>query len=106
MELSDVIIVGAIVIEIVNTILLLLLTKVFWDNYRELRSPFTKGLLLFSSALILKSIFTLVYYLTYYIVLRSFIQDQFNISPVGIAPFVINLFECFALIMLLRVTRK
>lgn len=104
MELSEIIWLVSIVIEVVNLVLLLVLTRLFWNNYRRLRSPFTKGLLLFSSAFFLKSFIT-IFYLG---AVRYVLQDLniTEVSPPLIIPLAFNIFESIALIALLSVTRE
>ncbi len=101
MDLQDV---GALIplgIEIVNLCLLLVLMHTFWTNYRRLRSPFTRGLLLFVIAFFLQSLLSIGYF--------TFII--FNLTPgdnnfPGLLPFAFNIFETFALVVLIRVTKE
>jgi hypothetical protein len=92
----------ALGIEMFNIILLLVLMQIFWSNYRRLKSPFTQGLLLFVIAFFLKSVVSLGY-LGFIIITNE--PDESSL-PVGILPFVFNIFESIALIMLIRVTRE
>lgn len=104
MELSEIIWLVSIAIELVNLLLLLVLTRLFWNNYRRLRSPFTKGLLLFSSAFFLKSLITIGYLGAVRYVIRDLNITQ--VSPPLIVPLAFNIFECIALVALLSVTRE
>ncbi len=88
-------------IEIVNLVLLLILMHAFWVNYRRLRSSFTRGLLLFVIAFFLKSILSIGYYgfILYYI------SSDVNFPGVILLS-LFNIFETFALVVLLHVTRE
>ena len=88
-------------IEIVNLVLLLVLMHAFWINYRRLKSSFTRGLLLFSIAFFLKSILSIGYF--GFILYNIAPDDHF---PERFLPFVFNIFETIALIVLIRVTRE
>ncbi|WP_019178542.1 hypothetical protein [Methanomassiliicoccus luminyensis] len=89
-------------IEVVNIALLLVLMHTFWTNYRQLRSPFTRGLLLFVTAFLLKSILYLGFF-------ASLAYDQIyggRPLPDDDVFFIFNIFETIALIILIRVTRE
>jgi hypothetical protein len=88
-------------IEMVNLVLLLVLMHTFWVNYRRLRSSFTRGLLLFVIAFFLKSILSIGY--LGFILYNFTPNDHF---PGGFLPFVFNIFETVALVVLIRVTRE
>jgi hypothetical protein len=88
-------------IELVNLVLLLVLMHTFWVNYRRLRSAFTRGLLLFVIAFFLKSILNIVYF--GFILYNATPGEH---APVGFLPFAFNLFETFAIVVLIRVTRE
>lgn len=47
----------AAIIGIGNICLLLVLFKIYWQNYREIKSKFNMGLLFFAAFLILQSLF-------------------------------------------------
>lgn len=47
----------AAIIGIGNVCLLLVLFKIYWQNYREIKSKFNLGLLFFAAFLILQSVF-------------------------------------------------
>jgi hypothetical protein len=88
-------------IEMVNLVLLLVLMHTFWVNYRRLRSSFTRGLLLFVIAFFLKSILSIGY--LGFILINIAPDEHF---PGGFLPFVFNIFETVALVVLIRVTRE
>ncbi len=102
MNLQDAASLVPLCIEIANLGLLLVLMHTFWINYRRLKSPFTKGLILFVIAFFFKSILSLGYF--------TFII--FNVAPGehafpgGILPFVFDIFETVAIVFLLMVTRE
>ncbi len=50
----------AAIIGIGNVCLLLVLFKIYWQNYREIKSKFNLGLLFFAAFLILQSVFLAV----------------------------------------------
>ena len=88
-------------IEMVNLVLLLVLMHTFWVNYRRLRSSFTRGLLLFVIAFFLKSILTIGYL---GVIFYNIAPDEHALG--GFLPFVFNIFETVALVILIRVTRE
>jgi hypothetical protein len=89
-------------IELFNLVLLLLLVRLFWNNYRRLRSPFTRGLLLFAIAFVMKSAITIVFIGAAYTM-----QDTLDQVPAGaVIPLAFNIFESAALIILLKVTNE
>jgi hypothetical protein len=87
-------------IELVNLALLLVLMRIFWVNYRRLRSAFTRGLLLFVIAFFLKSLLTVGYF--------GFFLYNYGPSEhgSGILPFAFNVFESIALLLIIKVTRE
>lgn len=102
MDTTQLVIIFAMGIELFNLALLFLLVRLFWNNYRRLRSPFTKGLLLFAIAFVMKSITSL-----------AFMGAAFTMQPTleqvpagAVIPLAFNIFESIALIILLKVTNE
>ncbi|MDO5852182.1 MAG: hypothetical protein Q4Q23_06815 [Methanobacteriaceae archaeon] len=55
----------ATTLGIINIILLVCLSKVYFNNYKQIKSSFTKGYLIFALFLLLQSIFLTVCSITY-----------------------------------------
>lgn len=84
-----------IVVSIGNIILLLLLLYIYWDNYKQIKSIFTAGLIMFAGILLLQNI-----------IFTSFLlfAPIFQISELGLPLFIVNITEFLALLILLLVT--
>jgi hypothetical protein len=81
----------------VNMALLSWLLWTFYGSYRELRSPFGKGLVIFSLVLLIQQIAYLI----------SLVYINLDRGPTeGGILFVINLIELVALVFLFRIARE
>lgn len=78
------------IIGIGDICLLLALLKIYWQNYKEMKSKFTMGLLFFVSVLLLQTIF---------LVISPFLRPE--IGPILI---VYNVMMFIGLSVLLKVT--
>lgn len=92
----------AIIIGVANICLLLVLLSIYLKNYKQIKSKFTTGLLVFASLLLIQNILT-----TVFLVLNAF----FNVSSQGLGfggPQIplssINLIQFIALFILLQIT--
>lgn len=56
----DLVLYISIIIGIGDICLLLALLRIYWQNYNEMKSKFTKGLLFFVSIILLQTIFLIV----------------------------------------------
>ena len=88
------------VVEIVNISLLLGLIYIYWGSYKETKSKFSIGLLFFSSVFLLKSVLFLVGVTVF--ALGVFGDPGGEGPPFGF--FLVNILECVALAILLKIT--
>ena len=56
-EIQSITFIIASIIGIINIILLVCLTKVYFNNYKQIKSSFTRGYLVFAIFLLLQTIF-------------------------------------------------
>lgn len=84
-----------IIINIAIILLLIILLYVYGKSYREFRTKFTLGLVLFASLLLLQNILFIYILLTY---------DFFKIAGMGTPFFFLNFTEFSALLILIWVT--
>ena len=90
-------------VEIANICLLLGLLYVYWGSYKQVKSQFTIGLLFFASVFLLKSILFIAFLLFFLLGgFRDFADDGPNGAPAGM--FLVNIMECVALSILLKIT--
>jgi len=92
----------AIIIGIANVCLLLALISIYLQNYKQIKTKFTTGLLVFASLLLLQNIVT-----TLFLAMNVF----FNISSQGFeigrpqtSLSSVNVIQFIALLILLRIT--
>ena len=97
------IIIISLVAELGNLVLLTLLVRIYWQNYKEIRSKFAVGLMFFASAFLLKSILTVTTLFVFAIQSTSHID--FDANPGIIAPLPLAIIEFIALAFLYKVTR-
>ena len=85
------------VISTINATLLVLLMITYIDIYKNLKSEFTIGLIIFSMILLL-----------YALVSNPLMQGIFGFQGIGLGPFAMlpDLFTCLALAVLLYLTMK
>ncbi|MDO9627398.1 MAG: hypothetical protein Q7I96_07225 [Methanobacteriaceae archaeon] len=86
-----------IIIGIGNICLLLILLYMYVKSYREFKSKFTFGLLLFASLLLLQNVLFTGFLLSY---------QGFRGPGMGTPIFFLNIIEFFALCILIYVTRE
>ncbi|MCC7557535.1 MAG: hypothetical protein KO217_02450 [Methanobacteriaceae archaeon] len=84
----------AAIIGVGNIILLIVLSYVYWQNYQEIKSRFNIGLLIFSSFLLLQSLF---------LTLSILFHGGFG-RGVGVLLIINNIILFIALSVLLKVT--
>jgi len=84
----------AAIIGVGNIILLIVLSYIYWQNYREIKSRFNIGILIFSSFLLLQSLF---------LTLSILFHGGFG-RGVGVLLIINNIILFIALSVLLKVT--
>jgi len=92
----------AIIIGVANICLLLALLSIYLKNYREIKSKFTTGLLVFAALLLLQNVVT-----TLFLALNVFfhISSQgFEIGRPQTPLSSVNIIQFIALLILLRIT--
>ena len=84
-----------ILLSLGNVLLLILLLYVYWDNYKNFKSIFNLGLILFAGFLLLQNI-----------LLSSFLllTHTFQIAELGLPLFILNITEFVGLLILFVVT--
>lgn len=84
-----------ILLSLGNVLLLILLLYTYWDNYKNFKSIFNFGLIMFAVFLLLQNI-----------LLSSFIlfSQTFQIAELGLPLFVLNITEFIGLLFLFIVT--
>ena len=99
-------------VGIANICLLLGLIHAYWRTYKELKSQFTSGLLLFASFLLLQNILTTAA-LIFLLIAHITVRIQLSLPKTGelllswiLLLSSINIIQFIALIILFRITRK
>lgn len=104
MSTLELIIIVSLVAELGNLVLLTLLVRIYWQNYKEIHSKFAVGLMFFASAFLLKSILTIATLFVFAILSTSHIDFEANLGI--IAPLPLAIIEFIALAFLYKVTRE
>jgi hypothetical protein len=87
-------------IEAINVVLLLGLLHVYIGSYRRVKSQFTKGLIFFSFAFLVKSIALL----GSYALIINFIDTIPDSRGVPLILLLVNIIECAGLVILLKIS--
>jgi hypothetical protein len=87
----------AIILEIINSILLIVLLSVYIKNYKEVKMDFTLGLIIFAGFLLLQNLAALYFHLS--------MIDYYS-SEVIFQATILNVVQTIALIVLNYVTWK
>jgi hypothetical protein len=104
MSTLELIIIISLVAELGNLALLTLLVRIYWDNYKAIRSKFAVGLMFFASAFLLKSILTVAALFAFTFLSVSHADLEANLGL--IAPLPLAIIEFIALAFLYKVTRE
>jgi len=84
-----------ILISIGNIILLISLIYIYWDSYKEMKTRFTLGLMLFACLLLLQNLLFTGFLL---------FHQAFRTSEIDLPLFLLNITEFLALVILLKIT--
>lgn len=95
----------ALAIEIVILCLLLGLLYVYWGSYKKVKSKFTIGLIFFTSTFLLKSILLIAIIIAFIIFPFPYVADGHGGPPIALV-FLVNIIECIALAILLKISWK
>lgn len=95
----------ALAIEIVILCLLLGLLYVYWGSYKKVKSKFTIGLIFFTSTFLLKSILLIAIIIAFIMFPFPNVADGHDGPPIALV-FLVNIIECIALAILLKISWK
>ena len=104
MSTLELIIIVSLLAEFGNLVLLTLLLRIYWDNYKALSSKFAFGLMFFASAFLLKSLLTVAALFAFALLSRPPFDVDANLGL--IAPLPLTMIEFAALAFLYKVTRE
>ena len=96
----------ALAIEIVILCLLLGLLYVYWGSYKKVKSKFTIGLIFFASTFLLKSIILIALILAFIMFPFPHVINGSDGGPPIALVFLVNIIECIALSILLKISWK
>jgi len=102
----DWLIIVVLAVEIVNICLLFGLLSIYWGSYKKIKSEFTIGLIFFASVFLIKSIIFVIAAI-FFVTVGA--HDFSGSSEGGGMPgglFLVNIIECVALAILLKITWK
>jgi hypothetical protein len=101
--MTDVWLYVSAVFALANTVLIVILVSLYSSSFRKIRSPFALGLILFAVFVLIQNIAIIIFWYQLY----NLVPTAGNIVDAA-SPYmtVINLFETFALVSIVRVSLK
>ncbi len=91
-----------LMVEVVNLCLISGLLYIYWKSYKRLKSKFTIGLVFFSTTFLIKSIILIIGLLAF--ILFSALPQHYAGDRSPFPLFLVNVIECIALSILLKIT--